>query len=105
MNIDFAKARREQLRWLLLLALNYARPRNAHESLLLGAAQGVYTDATEIEIRRELGHLEGNNLVTVVRHPSGFWTAALTSNGIDCVEYAEACPKGIARPEKYWAGA
>jgi hypothetical protein len=105
MNIDFAKTRREQLRWLLLLALNYARPSHAHEILLLGAAQGVYADATDIEVRRELGHLEGNGLVTVERNPAGFWTAILTSSGIDCVEYTDACPKGIARPEKYWAGA
>ena len=103
MNIDFAKTRREQMRWLLLLALNYARPSSAHESLLLGAAQGVYVDATEIEIRRELGHLEGSGLAIVTRHPAGFWVATLTSTGINCVEYADACPVGIARPEKYWA--
>ena len=32
-----------------------------------------------------------------------FWVASLTSGGINCVEYADTCPAGIARPEKYWA--
>ena len=104
MIIDHAKIRREQLRWLLILALNHARPIAAHESLLLGTARGVYPDSTALEIRRELDYLEERKLITLERHPAGYWLAQLTALGVDLAEYTVPCHPGIARPEKYWAG-
>lgn len=103
MNLDFAKVRRESLRWLLLLALNHARPVAAHESLLTTTARGVYTDATDMEIRRELDYLEDRKMVKITRHPAGFWTVEPTALGTDIAEYTVDCHAGIARPEKYWA--
>lgn len=102
--IDMAKTRREQMRWLLLLALNHARPYGLQESVLLGTAQGVYPDATPLEIRRELDYLEGRRLVEIERDPSGVWRAELQRYGIDIAEYTIDCEPGIARPQKYWNG-
>ncbi|HPQ94958.1 MAG: hypothetical protein KDI44_14225 [Thiothrix sp.] len=104
MNIDPVKQRREALRWLLILALNNSRPIQAHESLLLLTAQGVFSDASAHEIRRELGYLEERKLAEIDRNPAGFWLADLTAAGIDIAEYTVDCRPGIARPEKYWAG-
>lgn len=100
--IDMERQRREQLRWLLLRALDYARPDGAHEMVLLGTAQGVYADATALEVRRELGYLEDRKLVEIQRSPSGPWFAKLVRYGVDVVEYTVDCLPGIARPPKYW---
>lgn len=105
MNIDHNKIRRESLRWLLLLALNHSRPIAAHESLLLTTARGIYPDATDIELRRELSYLEERKMASIEKHPSGYWLSSLTALGMDIAEYTVPCHPGIARPEKYWAGA
>lgn len=102
MSVDMEKLRREQLRWVLLLALNHARPYGTAEVVLLGAAQGVYADATALEIRRELGYLEDRKLVELTKAPSGPWHAELTSLGVDVAEYTVDVHAGIARPTKYW---
>lgn len=102
MQFDQERLRREQLRWLLLLALNYARPYGAQEVVMLGTAQGVYPDATGLEVRRELDYLEGRRLVEIKRAPSGPWHAELTRYGVDIAEYTIDCEPGIARPAKYW---
>ncbi|MEI2428679.1 hypothetical protein RDV84_00235 [Lysobacter yananisis] len=102
MDIDMAKVRREQIRWILVLALNHARPYGAQESVLLGAVQGLYTDATPLEIRRELGYLEDRCMVELTKAPYGPWSAELTRLGVDIAEYTVDCNPGIARPAKYW---
>lgn len=102
--IDMEKQRREQLRWILMLALNHARPYGAAEIVLLGTAQGVYQDATALEIRRELTYLEDRCLVEIERSPAGTWRAELTRHGVDIAEYTVECQPGIARPPKYWGG-
>ena len=102
MNVDQAKVRRESLRWLILLALNNARPLGAHESVVLATAQAIYADATPLEVRRELDYLADRELVKLVRLPSGPWHADLTRFGTDIAEYTIDCEPGIARPVKYW---
>ncbi|WP_295377203.1 hypothetical protein [uncultured Pseudacidovorax sp.] len=102
MNIDHAKLRRENMRWLILLALNNARPIGAAEQLVLVTAQAIYPDATPLEIRRELDYLAGRDLVKLVRAPGGQWHGSLTRYGTDVAEYTIDCEAGIARPEKYW---
>ena len=91
------------LRWLVLLALNNARPEGAFESLVLAIAQTEYADCTKNELRRELDYLERRELITL-RRPSdgGPWRADLTRHGVDVVEYTVECEPGIARPEKYF---
>lgn len=100
--MDQAKARREHLRWLILLTLNNARPIGAFEGPILSVAQSEYPDATALELRRELDYLDDRELVEVSRKPDGRWFAELTRYGVDVAEYTVDCDPGIARPGKYW---
>ena len=104
MNVDHAKARRESLRWTIVLTLQNARPVGAHESLILSTIQGVFPDATGLELRRELDYLHDRLVVEVRKDPSGIWSAELTALGVDIAEYTVDVHPGIARPTKYWAG-
>lgn len=100
MNIDIPKIRRESMRWLILRALDYGRPTALHEHLLLSTIQGIFSDATQLELRRELDYLTDRDLVKLVRKPDGVWWADLTRYGTDLVEYSIDCEPGIARPPK-----
>lgn len=102
MHIDHVRLRREGVRWLILLTLNYARPMGAGESLVLSVAQSEYPDATALELRRELDYLHGRELVRVDKQPCGKWRAELSRHGVDVAEYTVDCEPGIARPAKYW---
>lgn len=102
MKIDAQKLRREQMRWVLLLALNNARPVFAHESILLLTLQDIYPDTTERELRRELDYLNERDLVEIEKSPDNIWRSRLTRHGIDMAEYTIDCEPGIARPAKYW---
>ena len=103
MTPDMEKARRENLRWLILLALNSAQPIGASESVLLSAVHPVTPDVTQLELRRALDYLEERQLVTVKgRTTQPQWFAKLARYGIDVVEYTVDCEPGIARPAKYW---
>lgn len=99
---DMAKARREALRWMILLTLNNARPVGAYENLVLTVVQAEYPDATALELRKELDYLADRVLVDLTKEPSGKWRAELTRCGVDIAEYTINCQPGIARPEKYW---
>lgn len=99
---DLVKARRENMRWLLLNTLNNARPLGAMDVLVLTVVQAIYPDATANELHAQLAYLENKELVVITRKPDGHWHAFLNSNGIDVVEYTIDCPAGIARPTKYW---
>ena len=99
---DLVKARRENMRWLLLNALNNARPLGAMDVLVLTVVQAIYPDATANELHAQLAYLENKELVVINRKPDGHWHSVLSSDGIDVVEYTIDCPAGIARPAKYW---
>lgn len=100
--VDVAKARRESMRWIILITLNQSRPVNAFERLVLSVVQAEYPDATQIELRREVDYLDDRSMVEVKKHPDGRWQLGLTRLGVDVVEYTVDCQPGIARPEKYW---
>lgn len=100
--IDQQKARREHLRWLVMLTLNHARPIGAFEGPILSVAQSEYPDCTQHELRRELDYLHDRKLVEVTRKPDGRWFAELSRYGVDVAEYTVDCEPGIARPVKYW---
>ncbi|MGO1000850.1 hypothetical protein [Lysobacter sp. CA196] len=102
MAIDHAKVRREGLRWLILSVLDRGRPVGAPEEMIFDIARDMYSDTSQMEVRRELDYLEDRGLVEIERKPIGRWHAALTHQGVDCVEYASECGPGIARPPKYW---
>ena len=55
---DLVKARRENMRWLLLNALNNARPLGAMDVLVLTVVQAIYPDATANELHAQLAYLE-----------------------------------------------
>jgi hypothetical protein len=99
---DMEKARREGLRWIILLTLNNARPVGAYENLVLTVVQSEYPDASQLELRRALDYLSDRDLVELRKEPSGKWFADLTRYGTDIAEYTIECEPGIARPEKYW---
>jgi hypothetical protein len=102
MSIDMEKAQRETLRWIILQALNAARPIGTSEAIVLSAVQAVPLQATLVELRRELGYLEDRKLVAVTGKDTPCWHASLTHHGIDVVEYTVDCHPGIARPPKWW---
>jgi len=101
--IDQDKVRRETLRWLVILTLHNASPMGAYEELVLATVQGMFSDATALEVRRALDYLSDRELVKLDKQPGGRWFSDLTRNGTDVAEYTVDCDPGIARPAKYWA--
>jgi hypothetical protein len=93
------RARHETLRWLLLLTLNIARPNEAGLGMLRSVMVGVYKDATELEVRRELDYLLARNLISLRTDQLGAVFARLERYGMDVVEYMVDCEPGIARPQ------
>jgi hypothetical protein len=100
--IDTEKARRENIRWYLLLTLNSARPLGTSEAVILTTVQGIVPDVTPREIRNELDYLHHRDLIVLERRDTPVWHAELSRMGIDVVEYTVTCDPGIARPQKYW---
>jgi len=96
------RARREEARWLVLVALNSARPIGASEGVLLSALRGAIADLTPLELRRELDYLVDRKLIEISGKDTPAWHAELNRYGVDVVEYTIACEPGIARPPKYW---
>jgi hypothetical protein len=68
--------------------------------VLLHTIQGLYEDATQQEIRRELDYLEGRKLIFIQNRHTGTWRAGLARYGVDIVEYTVDCEPGIARPPR-----
>ncbi|WP_217994845.1 hypothetical protein [Methylogaea oryzae] len=100
-HVDAAKIRRESMRWYILLTLQNAQPIGAFEELILTTLQGIYTDATQHEVRVQLDYLHSRDLVDIERKPDGRWFAKLDRYGVDVVEYTVDCEPGIARPPKH----
>ena len=98
--IDIVQRRREHIRWILLRALDNARPEGTNESVLLMTIQALYEDATQREIRRELDYLRDRRVVSIENQHTGLWHAELARYGVDIVEYTVACEPGIARPPR-----
>ena len=69
MNLDHSKVRRESMRWYILLTLNNARPNDTNENLVLQTVQGIFPDATALEVRKELDYLSNRLLVEVKKEP------------------------------------
>lgn len=102
LQVDLEKNQREQLRWLVLITLNAARPVGANEHLMLSIVHGVPLAVTQRELRLEMDYLDERGLVKISNQRTGVWFGELTREGIDVVEYTVDCGPGIARPEKYW---
>lgn len=100
--IDQDRVRRETMRWLVILTLHNASPMGAFEELVLATVQGMFPDATALEVRRVLDYLSDRELLKLEKQPGGRWFADLTRYGTDLAEYTVECDPGIARPTKYW---
>jgi Fe2+ or Zn2+ uptake regulation protein len=100
--MDIERARREEMRWLILQALYAAQPVGTSELIIKNAIEQVILDATMLEVRRELDYLEERGLVSVTNRNTTTWFAKLNNHGVDIVEYTIDCLPGIARPKKYW---
>lgn len=98
--IDLKKRRREHIRWILLLALDNARPVGFAEPRLLEVLRAFYDDVTQLELRRELDYLEDRQLIAIRDRHTGVWWAELLRHGVDIVEFTIPCEPGIARPNK-----
>jgi len=100
---DLEKSRRENLRWLILLALNAAQPIGASEQIVMSAIMPMIPDITQLELRRNLDYLAERDLVSITgRGVQPVWFCKLDRYGMDVVEYTVDCEPGIARPNKYW---
>ena len=100
--MDMEKARRETIRWHILVAVNSGSPHPVAEPLILSAIQSIPVECTALELRKQLDYLEDRRLLEIARHEGAPWTASLTRHGVDVVEYTIAAEPGIARPTKYW---
>lgn len=98
--VDFEKSRRESMRWYALLTLYHAAPSGASEELTLSTLQGVYSDITKLELRKQLDYLGSRKLIDLEKQPHEQWIAKLNRLGTDLVEYTVECDPGIARPPK-----
>lgn len=99
-NIDLEKARREEMRWVILRALYAAQPLGTSEVIVLNAIEPIIPDATVMDVRRELDYLASRELA-IVDKDRAVWTAKINNHGIDVVEYTVDCRPGIARPKKW----
>lgn len=102
---DPEKSRRETLRWVLMSALDAARPMGTGEAVLLTTLNSALSQVTQRELRQALDYLEKRELIDVSGRDSPQWWANLTRYGIDIVEYTVDVHPGIARPPKYWTSA
>jgi hypothetical protein len=91
------KARREEMRWLILFALREAQEIGLSEHLIRVVMTDVMPDATELETRRALDYLAERTLVSIEKKRA-VWFAKINRHGIDIVEYTVPCDPGIARP-------
>lgn len=96
---EIAKARRETMRWMLMIVINMSRPTGINTKALLPIIQSTYPDATHLEIRRELDYLHNRELVRIDKDPLDNWFVDLMRYGIEVVEYTCPCDPGIARPQ------
>ena len=99
-SLDMAKAQSEELRWLILTALNAARPMGTSEAIIRRAIDAIVPGVTDLEIRRELDYLSVRRLIDL-ECDRPVWFGKINRNGIDVYEYTVPCDPGIARPKKW----
>ncbi len=95
-----AKARRELMRWQLMVSLHVAAPYGMHAIGLKPIICATYADVTDGEIKRHLDYLHERELIHLSTDPLGMEFAKLGRHGFDVVEYTVDCDAGIWRPRK-----
>lgn len=99
--VDMEKARREELRWMILLALYAAQPVGVSEAIIRNACDPCIPDLTIVELRREMDYLAERDLIAISERHRPFWFGKINRYGIDVVEYTLPCDPGIARPKEW----
>lgn len=97
---DLERATREEARWRILRGLDAGRPYPVAETILLRLLGDINLPATAHSVRRELDYLEERGLIEVMHREDAVWSARLTRDGVDVVEYTVACEPGVARPPR-----
>ena len=101
--VDIARAERETLRWILLLATWYARPYGVSEAVLVRCAHDIPLRVTPDQVRQELNHLAGHNLLKI-NAEAAHWHVSIGVLGEDVVDYRAPAPLGVARPPRFGGG-
>ncbi len=91
--VDMEKARREEMRWVILYALYSAQEIGTSESIIRYAIDPACPGATELEIRRALDYLEERKLIGVERKQ--IWYAKINNHGVDVAEYTHSNRHGV----------
>jgi hypothetical protein len=99
-SMNMEKARREELRWLILRSLYAAQPIGTSEMIIRTVVDPIVPGVTELEIRNQLDYLTERQLVITEKNRP-VWFSKINRYGIDVVEYTVDCDAGIARP-KAW---
>ena len=103
--LQIDRARRESLRWQILLVLYHCRENWTRESQILVVIGDEIDNCGLNEMRQELSYLESKELLEIDRRNTAggvLWRAKIEGAGVDFVEYNSADLVGIARPAKYW---
>lgn len=97
---DLAQAEREEARWRVLIGLDVGGYRPVSETILYRLLHDVSVPLTPHELRVQLDYLEDRGLIQINDKDGEVWSAELTRDGRDVVEYTVSCEPGIARPPK-----
>jgi len=98
--IDHARAEREYLRWVILMALWHARPYGTVETVIIGACRDIHLRVTADQLRAEMVSLKKRGLIEI--DDSGpIWSAQISPQGEAIVDYRSDCPPDIARPPRW----
>jgi len=97
---DLAKAMREEVRWRILVAADFGRPYPVTEQIIWHTLSDIKLLVTPLELRQELDYLDKRQLIDINGRDTPIWSATLTRDGIDVVEYTVPCDPGIARPPR-----
>lgn len=100
--VDLEKAQREETRWRILRVLDAGRPLPVSETVIYRALADASLQMSPNHLRRELDYLRDKKLIELQGEDGPVWSASLTGDGVDVVEYTIAAPAGVARPKKWW---
>lgn len=90
----------QNLRWVMLQAIEAAMPYAATEHMCRDVVTAAYPVADAERVRVELDYLEAGGLVSLERSESRPWAAKLTRDGRDVVDYTVDAPEGVSRPQR-----
>lgn len=99
-SLDLDRLRTEQVRWIILRALDAAAPIGASQDVLLHLLRAMYPDMDMPELCHELEHLALRGLAVIHRYSVDQWIAETTEQGALVVGYCIPCPAGIGRPSQ-----